>query len=903
MNRNRTSFSYQIGGSLASNSPCYVERKSDGELESALKNGEFCYVLNSRQMGKSSLRVRVMSRLQAEGIICIFVDLTGMGTQDLTADKWYAGIVLAIVRSCKLEFDWRDWWREQRDLLSPVQRLGLFIESVLLVEVQKPIVIFIDEIDRVLSQKFSLDNFLHLIHSCYQKRQSNSDYYRLTFTLLGVAAPRDLIRDQTKSPFELGKAICLQGFKLKEASPLTFGWVDKIDRPQEILAEILAWTNGQPFLTQKLCQLTIKEDAYESLIQSSSSVQAEGSKIKEMITDIVDRYIVDDWETRDEPEHLKTIRDRLCYRNSASIVRLLGLYRDILQHKTVSADRSREQIELRLSGLVIVRQGKLEVNNLIYARVFDLVWVDEQLSQLRPYSQAIFNWAATNNPTYLLQGESLQSALTWSLGKSLADLDYQFLVASQELAKQEIKNTLVAVESASQLLANTRKKAQHKANNQRLSKKYLASISLGVTGFILLLRCTGVLQTWEWNLLDSFFRWRVSNAIEPRIVVVTISEQDLNKVGQIPIPDDTLAQAINQIKANQPKAIALDLYRDLPVPPGSQNLQKIFNSTPNLYLVEKAVGKSIPPPKIDPSRVGFIDLVLDSDGKVRRALLSLVDKNRRTKFSLDVKLALDYLAERQIKLEPLNNNRYRLGKAIFQRFTANSGGYVDADAGGYQILLNYWGTAANFQQYSLTEVLNQQIAAENIRDRIIYIGSTAESIKDSFYTPYSKGWFRSPAKMPGVFIHANITSQIIGAALDNRPLLRTYNKFPESFSILMLAVVGITIYYKTQRTSLILLSLSITIICLMIVCYLAFLLGWWLPLIPALLTLVATVITAILISNKQRDRALFQYTLAFLIAEFYARPIVARIALEYFKQSSSKGNSYLIEKQIKKIRN
>ena len=466
MNQDKTSF-YQVGGSLASNSPSYVERNGDRELAKALKQGQFCYVLNSRQMGKSSLRVRAMSRLQAEGTVCIFIDLTGMGIQDLTAEKWYAGIVLSLVRGCKLKFDWHDWWREKRDLLSPVQRLGLFIEEVLLVEIKTNIVIFVDEIDRLLSQKFSLDDFLALIHSCYQKRQVNLDYCRLTFTLLGVAAPQELIRNKNQSPFELGKGINLEGFTLKTALPLISGLVEKVARPQQILAEILTWTGGQPFLTQKLCQLIL-----------------ERHNQKLNISQIIERDIVADWENKDEPEHLKTIRDRLCYRNCATTIRLLGLYQRILGGSVIFVNHSCEQIELRLSGLVVERQGKLEVSNPIYALVFNLSWVEGELSQLRPYSKAITNWNATNSSDYLLRGKDLQSALTWSLGKSLSELDYQFLVASQELAKQEAEDTLAAAEFASKLLATSRKKAEQKVNKQRLNKKCLTKITLGVTGFI-----------------------------------------------------------------------------------------------------------------------------------------------------------------------------------------------------------------------------------------------------------------------------------------------------------------------------------------------------------------------------------------------------------------------------------
>ncbi|MBE9046935.1 CHASE2 domain-containing protein [Pleurocapsales cyanobacterium LEGE 10410] len=874
--QDNSKFSYQIGGSLAHQSPSYIVRQADRELEEGLRQGEFCYVLNSRQMGKSSLRVRAMERLQASGTICIAIDLTGMGTQDLTPEKWYAGILRSIVSASKLKFNWRSWWREQRDLFSPVQRLALFIEEVLLRETTEKIVIFVDEIDRVLSQKFSLDDFFGLIHSCYQKRQVNPNYYRLTFTLLGVAAPRNLIRDKIQSPFEIGKAIKLQGFKLEEAAPLMLG-LSQTTSPQKALAEILAWTGGQPFLTQKLCQLV-----------------AEAAKTKtDSVAQIVEKNLIDDWEVKDEPEHLRTIRDRLCYRDSSKTIRLLGLYQKILRQGKISLDRSPEQTELGLSGLVVARQGYLEINNPIYRGVFNSGWVEERLSELRPYNRAIAAWLASDklDNTYLLRGQELQNVLTWSLNKSLADVDYQFLVASQNLAKQEAETALLAVEAASKLLATARKKAQRRANQQKLAKHWLAAIACSVTGLILLLRSTGILQTWEWNLLDRFFRWRLTDSQETRITLVTIDEQDIKQVGQWPIPDSTLAKTIRNIQAHQPRAIALDIYRDLPVPPGNQELLELFNqSRPNIYVVEKVIGDRVLSPPVSQQQVGFADQVIDSDGKIRRALLSLVD-DRELRLSLGTKLAIDYLQDKGIELKPLDGDRYSLGKAIFNRLNSNDGGYVKADAGGYQILLNYWGTENNFQQYSLTEVLQGKVITQDLRDRLIFIGSTAESIKDLFYTPYSKGWFRSPQKMPGVFIQANVASYIIGAAIDNRPLLRTHDRLWESLGILWWGIVGVAVAWRRQKTGLILTVGCLNILSI-IACYLAFLFGWWLPLMPALLALNATAITAVLIRNRQGDRLKFQHTLNLLLQE--SNSLVGKIALEYFKQSEEPKNQAAI---------
>jgi hypothetical protein len=162
-----TSSFYQVGASLPVDAPSYVKRLADEEFYQKLKAGKFCYVLNSRQMGKSSLRVQTMQRLQASGTVCAAIDLTGIGKHQVTLAQWYGGIVYALVESCQLEdkfdFDWQTWWQKHQEVFDPVMCLRLLIEKVLLVKISQQIVIFVDEIDTVLSQKFSLDDFFALL--------------------------------------------------------------------------------------------------------------------------------------------------------------------------------------------------------------------------------------------------------------------------------------------------------------------------------------------------------------------------------------------------------------------------------------------------------------------------------------------------------------------------------------------------------------------------------------------------------------------------------------------------------------------------------------------------------------------------------------------------------------------
>jgi hypothetical protein len=352
---------FVVGGTLRRDAPSYISRAADQNLYKFLQAGEFCYVLTARQMGKSSLMVRTAVRLRENGTRVAVLDLTSLG-QNLTTEQWYNGLLERAGQQFDREDELEEAWL-QFPRFGPMRRFMRAISDSVLSGSNDRAVIFVDEIDAVRSLPFSTDEFFAGIRECYNRRSLDPQFERLTFCLLGVATPSDLIRDTRTTPFNIGRRIELSDFNEQEATPLIQGLCADDAVGMALLQRVIYWTGGHPYLTQRLCQAV----AHDGKIHHPSGVDR---LCKELFLSN---------RARERDDNLLFVRERML-RSEVDTAALLTLYEKVRDGGTVRDDETSPLISvLRLSGIARVENGVLQVRNRIYHKVFDEKWVNSHM--------------------------------------------------------------------------------------------------------------------------------------------------------------------------------------------------------------------------------------------------------------------------------------------------------------------------------------------------------------------------------------------------------------------------------------------------------------------------------------------------------------------------------------------
>lgn len=354
-------------------------------------------------------------------------------------------------------------------------------------------------------------------------------------------------------------------------------------------------------------------------------------------------------------------------------------------------------------------------------------------------------------------------------------------------------------------------------------------------------RHLGGLQSLELIAFDQFVRFSPkTTAPAPPILLITITEQDIRTQKKWPLSDRIVAQMLRKLQAMQPAVIGLDLYRDIPIEPGHDELKAQLKQ-PNVIVIQSInnITGTPAPPDVSPEQIGFNDLPIDPDNVVRRSILFAENEETDILYSFSLRLALAYLEQEGISLQESSDypDSPKLENAVFLRLKPNSGGYQTIEADGYQLLLNYRSSEQVGRQVSLNEVLNGSVDPSWVKDQIVMIGSSAPSLKDAFLTPFSPTLKENP-KMPGVMVHAQMVNQIIDAAKGNRPLFWFWSEGTEMIWIVGWMLIGGILGRITYHPLYLSLGFVAGLGTCTIICFYLFTQGGWVPFAAPLLGFV-----------------------------------------------------------------
>jgi hypothetical protein len=427
---------FTTSGTVQAQDGTYLTRAADAELFQLCRQGDYAYILTSRQMGKSSLMVATAERLQGEQIQTAIVDLQRLGAQTTDANSWYLGVLTVLARKLRILPQLMTWWEENAGL-GAAQRFLQFIEDLVLPRVAERLVVFIDEIESTLSLDFT-DDFFIALRYCFTARAENPDFRKLSFVLIGVATPSELIRDQKRTPFNIGTLVELRDFDEAEAMPLAAGLGLPETEAQQVLRWVLAWTGGHPYLTQRVCVAIAQ--------------QGHGDWSAEDVATLIEQLFFG--EQREQDNNLQFVQSMLTGRApEADVLGVLSTYREIRRDRQTiyDEDHSILKAHLKLAGVVKRVGSVLHVRNGIYWEVFGPGWIREQWPE---------NWWQRLKPAMPLIGGL--TAITFAMG-SLSI----YALEQRNEARTQLQNARAAQEEA-EIQAAEAQEARTIADRQRL---------------------------------------------------------------------------------------------------------------------------------------------------------------------------------------------------------------------------------------------------------------------------------------------------------------------------------------------------------------------------------------------------------------------------------------------------
>lgn len=403
---------------------------------------------------------------------------------------------------------------------------------------------------------------------------------------------------------------------------------------------------------------------------------------------------------------------------------------------------------------------------------------------------------------------------------------------------------------------------------KRISKEFELWLRASPPGIIVLvlvvlIRMLGGMQSLELMFLDSMLRLRPIEQFDERVVIVGIDAKDIQLVKQYPIPDGKIADLLTKLQTYKPRAIGLDLFKDVPVKPGSEQLTRVLKANKNIIGIEKILPPGeVPPHKsLSPEQIGFVDLRNDLDSKFRSYLLYTPNpKNpQEGKFSLAMQLVTQYFRAEGIELETGINDADALmisSKELPRITNKNFGGYVDIDDAGLSILINFRNSDKPFRVVPMRDILNNNVNPKWFRNSIVLVGNRNTSAGDIFYTSALPN-LKLNGQIYGIDYHAHVVSEILSHVIDSRPMLSSWGETQEYIWIVIWGLVPIFLGRITQSVWTNLLSAGVAVIILLSCGYgMLWLWGIWIPVAPNFLILAINAVGLSAFAFYQHDRFL-----------------------------------------------